>query len=213
MDPVLYWSGAHDKYAGAGWIDKPTIFVQQISGFLPPKGKVLDLGGGQGQDARFFAERGYEVTLTDFSEKALKIARGKLADVLRSIRIKLLDFRSLFPFKDSEFNVVYSHLALHYFDDATTRQIFSEMLRVLKPGGVLAILVNSVSDPEYNPSLVNNGLIETEGIQKRFFDINSIREFARGFEPILLDNQGETYKDRRKGVFNLIRFVGKKPLK
>lgn len=43
-----------------------------------PGGRLLEVGGGTGEDAAFLAERGYSVLLTDSSPAMVSIARGKL---------------------------------------------------------------------------------------------------------------------------------------
>src|SRR5690242_1619029 len=46
---------------------------------LPPGGRVLELGGGTGEDAAFLASHGYKVLLTDPSPAMVALARSKLA--------------------------------------------------------------------------------------------------------------------------------------
>jgi SAM-dependent methyltransferase len=47
---------------------------------FPPGGKILELGGGTGEDAAFLAAQGYQVLLTDSSPAMVSIARGKLLE-------------------------------------------------------------------------------------------------------------------------------------
>lgn len=114
-------------------------------------------------------------------------------------------------FKDEAFEIVYSHLSVHYFTQKITKQIFSEIYRVLKPKGIVAILVNSTFDPEYGTGMeLEEDYFEIDSVRKRFFKVDSMKSFVQEFQVIVLDNLGATYKDRTKGVSNLIRFVGKK---
>lgn len=122
-----------------------------------------------------------------------------------------LNLKNGFPYKEATFDIVYAHLSLHYFTEKITKQIFDEIRRVLKAGGIVAVFTNSTSDPEYNiGKKIEEDLFEIEGMEKRFFSIDSMKKFAKDFEIVLLDNQGKTYKDEAKGVHNLIRFIGKK---
>lgn len=213
MSDINYWNTAHDKYTKTDWINKPTLFAQSILKYLPKTGNFLDLGAGQGQDSRFFAENGYSITSTDFSTKALKYNLDKLPLGLKNkVTLQQLDLSRLFPFKNNSFDVVYSHLAIHYFDDEITTQIFSEIYRVLKPGGIVALLVNSTNDPEFNTGqkIENLYFKMPYGIRKRFFDQNYLKQKSSQFKTLLLDNNGETYKDRRIGVTNLLRYIGQK---
>lgn len=46
---------------------------------LPPAGRILEIGGGTGEDANFMAKRGFEVLMTDPSPAMVEIATRKLA--------------------------------------------------------------------------------------------------------------------------------------
>lgn len=49
-----------------------------LMGEFPSAGRILELGGGTGEDARFLAERGYDMLLTDPSPAMVEVARSKL---------------------------------------------------------------------------------------------------------------------------------------
>lgn len=51
---------------------------QALLSFLPAQARVLELGGGTGEDARWLAWRGFDVTLTDPSPAMVEQARTKL---------------------------------------------------------------------------------------------------------------------------------------
>ena len=73
-------------------------------------------------------------------------------------------------------------------------------------------MANSIDDPEYNTGTkIEEYYFDTEGTKKRYFNVVTAREFTKNFETIICDNNGETYKDRVKGVQNLVRFIGVKP--
>lgn len=205
------WNKLHKFYSNQDWIGKPNIFAEEVLEHFPKEGKVLCLGDGQGQDGRFFASKGYQVTSTDISEEALRINEGKIKEEnLKNIKVEKLDLRDAFPYKNEEFDVVYAHLSLHYFTEVITRKIFKEIKRVLKRGGILAVFVNSISDPEFNTGKrIEQELFEIEGMTKRFFSKYSMDYFTQDFQIILLDDNGRTYKDEVKGVRNLVRFIGK----
>jgi SAM-dependent methyltransferase len=203
------WDEQHVKYAEADWINKPSMFAQYAIDFFPGTGKLIDLGCGQGQDSRYFAERGYQVIGTDFSEQGINFAKEKSKNF--KIDFQVMDLAKPFPFPDASFDVVYSHLAVHYFDKAMTAAIFGGMARILKPGGILAVFVNSIHDPEYNTGTpIEEDYFEVNGMAKRYFSKESLSSFINGFETLVLDEKGETYKDRAKGVINLVQYIGRK---
>lgn len=198
-----YWAKLHELYSDKDWVTKPSMFAEFVKDYLSDHGVILELGAGLGQDSAYFTELGYKVVSTDLNIDMLAtIAKNKFIT-------QAVDIRKNLPFADNSFDVVYAHLSLHYFDEVTTKQIFSELYRTLKLGGLLAFLTNSTSDPEYGQGKqLEQNYFEIEGTAKRYFDIISTAEFAKSFKPLLVDNNGATYKDKAKDVHNLIRFIG-----
>lgn len=210
MDSASFWDKKHIDYSSKDWINKPTIFATQVVSYFPENGMLLDLGAGQGQDSRYFAKKGYKVLCTDFSDFALKIAKEKAKEEKLDIKFTNVNISEKLMFKTGEFDIVYSHLALHYWDEEGTRKIFEEIHRVLKPGGIIAALFNSQSDPEVAEfeKIGNNLYFDPKGLVKSYFTAGYLKKFIEErFEIVLLDDRGETYKDSIK---SLVRFVGKK---
>jgi|GEM_PF-231030 len=209
------WANLHQYYQGQDWINKPSLFAQTVLSYFPQSGRVLELGAGQGQDSRFFAGHGYDIVSTDLDQSALELSRSKMDQKLaKKITLQQLDLRQELPFASSSFDIVYAHLSLHYFPADLTARILFDVQRVLKPGGILAFLVNATSDPEYGTGRqLEPDYFEIEQVSKRYFSTASLRSFTKYFDILLLDNHGETYKDNAKGVHNLIRFIGEKPVR
>ena len=202
------WQQKHADYARQDWIMKPSIFAEQVIGYFPENASVLELGAGHGQDSIFFTQHGMHVTSTDVEIAALA---KNMRDIDAPVAVELLDLNRPITYDGRSFDVVYAHLALHYFDHTTTQRIFDDIYRILKPSGIVALLVNSVDDPEYGTGeKLEEHLYDTDGTQKHFFDVPEMQAFASKFTCIIADNDGETYKDNAKGVHNLIRFIGKK---
>lgn len=202
----------YQKYSAHGLGVKPTKFAHEVISYLPKAGTLLDLGAGQGQDSRFFAQRGFKVTSTDLTPAALEISKTLAEKENLPITFREVDVSKKLPFKDGKFAVVYSHMALHYFNKETTQKIFAEISRVLEPGGILATLVNTSEDPETtDPDFkeIEPGFLENPaGIRKRYFSVSSMSDLTKDhFAEIILDNKGKTYKDDTE---TLIRFIGRK---
>ena len=180
---------------------------------MPKTGSLLELASGQGQDARYFARLGYEVTATDLVDTGLQEAKQKAEKEGLKIAFQTVDLAHSLPFADSSFDIVYSHLGLHYLDKIGTEKMFKEIQRVLKLGGILASLFNTIDDPEIYSSgfeKIEDGYYREIAFdfKKRYFSIEDTKHFINGlFVPLLLDNKGETYKDEIK---TLIRLVAQK---
>lgn len=205
-----YWDKRHKTYVvKKNWARKPSIFSMYVLKYFPKSGSLLDIGTGQGGDARYFQSQGYDITATDFSQEALSHAKSNS----EGIRYMHLDTAEGLPFENGSFDIVYSHLALHYFDKKTTKEIFKEIHRILKPNGVFATITNTVDDPGLKDGIyaeIEPDFYQTPaGQKKRYFSIDFMKEMTQDlFETILLDSRGKTYHENKTD--NLIRYVGKK---
>lgn len=205
------WADLHTIYSKQDWINKPSIFAGQATEYFPKQGRILEIGGGHGQDGLYFASLGFEVVCTDLeiTSATENILHADKA-VQERITAKQLDLRNPFQFEE-KFDVVYAHLSLHYFDRKTTERIFDDIYQILKPNGIFAFFTNSVDDPEYGTGKkIEEHYFEIEGVAKRYFNIEEATKFSHQFKPLLVDNNGETYKDAAKGIHHLIRFIGQK---
>lgn len=207
----IIWNNVHSNYSNQEWINKPTIFSQTVAKFIPKSGKLLELGAGQGQDTRFFAKNNYNVIASDFSDEALLKNKEKaLKENLKNIELKVIDLNTDFEIEEESYDIIYSHLALHYFTKEQTHKIFTKLHQALKKNGILAIILNSKHDEEFssdNKKLIEEDFFEfNNGMKKRFFSVGSLSEFIHKFNIVLLDDSGESHKNDK----NLVRFIGRK---
>jgi ubiquinone/menaquinone biosynthesis C-methylase UbiE len=206
---VSYWNKKHaEVYSKAHWAHKPSMFAEQAVAYFPKGGTVLEIGAGQSGDAAFFHSLGFAVTATDYSDEAVQSGKERLPDIV----FLNVDTAEGLPFEDESFDVVYSHMALHYFDAETTKKVFADIHRILKPGGIFATIVNTMNNPEkeryHYVEIEPEYYHDPQGLKRRYFTVDSMRAFTEGlFTPLLLDAQGQTYKDPEP---NLIRFIGSK---
>ncbi|MEC8974148.1 MAG: class I SAM-dependent methyltransferase, partial [Actinomycetota bacterium] len=69
--PELLWDNRYRKNSDP---KEPSLFLDEIKNFLPDSGSVVDLAGGNGQNAIWFAQKGFSTTLIDISSVALNQA-------------------------------------------------------------------------------------------------------------------------------------------
>ncbi len=146
----------HDKDSSGYAVDKEKLF--------PRNAKVCDLGGGMGSDSIYFLSKGHNVILLDVSDFALeraKIAANKfkLSDRLQTQQMDL--YVGLIPLLDESFDIVYSRLVLHYFKKETLVNLYKEIFRILKTGGIAYICIKSTND-EKEMSWLHQNAIEIE---------------------------------------------------
>ncbi|HKQ07440.1 MAG TPA: class I SAM-dependent methyltransferase [Blastocatellia bacterium] len=104
--------------------------------------QVLDIAGGTGEPAleiaRLAAPRGRVVCTDAVAEMVAAAARRAEQSGIANIEFKQCAADRL-PFADETFDAVVSRLGAMFFDD--TLASLREMLRVLKPGGTIALAV------------------------------------------------------------------------
>lgn len=108
---------------------------------LPPKCRVLDIGGGPGRYARWLAERGCEVVLADLSPSLLDVARDRLAEspaAAQRVEVVEADARDLSAWASDSFDAALSLGPFYHLPQAEDRDRAAiELHRVVRPGGVV----------------------------------------------------------------------------
>ncbi|PIY69322.1 hypothetical protein COY90_01310, partial [Candidatus Roizmanbacteria bacterium CG_4_10_14_0_8_um_filter_39_9] len=127
-------------------------------------------------DSVYFAQKGYSVVGSDFSDVAVKQNTAKYKDQ-NGLRFQVVDMTQSFPFEDNTFDVVYARLSLHYFEDNVTKNVFSEIYRVLKPEGIICFVCKSVEDPLYGQGEeIEKDMFLREGHVRHFFSEDYAKE-------------------------------------
>jgi len=104
--------------------------------------RVLDVATGGGHVAYTFAPHVDRVWATDITQEMLDMVKGEAAKRgLANLRTTYAKAEAL-PFEDASFDLVTCRIAPHHFDSIP--EFLSEVHRVLKPGGTVAIVDNVV---------------------------------------------------------------------
>ncbi|HEY5600505.1 MAG TPA: class I SAM-dependent methyltransferase [Patescibacteria group bacterium] len=121
----------YDKETKDFWEKFPTGFLDYFAGSIG-KGKILDLGSGPGRDGLLLSNRGLDVVCLDASLSMTELTKSKN---LISIQADLLKI----PFKNESFDGVWAYTSLLHIRRKYFPQALSEINRILKPGGKLAL--------------------------------------------------------------------------
>jgi ubiquinone/menaquinone biosynthesis C-methylase UbiE len=144
-----------------------SLYAAEKEAEFPRNALVCDLGGGTGTDSMYFAEKEHNVVLVDIADEPLakaKIQADKLgcADKLKTVQCDF-SFGKL-PLDSDYFDIVYSRLALHYFESSVLSQLFAEIYRVLRSGGQSYLTLKSPDDAAEMDFLATTAVEQEKGV-------------------------------------------------
>jgi ubiquinone/menaquinone biosynthesis C-methylase UbiE len=118
--------------------------------------QVLDVATGAGHTALAFAPHVAHVTASDITPEMLRETAKLAAEKgLANIETASADAEAM-PFVDSHFDLVTCRIAPHHFPSIP--RFAAEVWRVLKPGGIFALVDNVAPDPSTTPGFARDEL-------------------------------------------------------
>ncbi|MGL4172673.1 MAG: FAD-dependent oxidoreductase [Actinomycetota bacterium] len=133
------WDHRYNKEQMWSGNPNPTL-VSELEGVAP--GRALDVGAGEGGDAVWLAEQGWQVTATDISSRALN--RITAAAHERTLKLECLkaDANAYRPFEIGVFDLVSAHYAS--IPRTPDNRGINNILDAVAPGGTLLIVSHDV---------------------------------------------------------------------
>lgn len=132
----LYRDMASSRFTNAFTYGRHKIDValEGATAGLPRGSKLLDVGCGTGQYVAHFRDRGFEATGVEPADGMIEASRRLDAslDIRKGLATSL-------PFPDATFDFVMAIEVLRYLHRDDVHAALVEMLRVLRPGGVLFV--------------------------------------------------------------------------
>lgn len=128
------WGGDKDGSRYKNW--KQTLDSFDSLDFFPHKGRVLDLGCGNGTVALQMAKKGYEVYGIDVSKEAIDWALEIALKEGNEVAFSVGSVVDLSRYEDGFFDVVIDSNCLHCILGDDREKVLSEVSRVLKRNGL-----------------------------------------------------------------------------
>ncbi|MBK9294784.1 MAG: class I SAM-dependent methyltransferase [Oligoflexia bacterium] len=189
MKPQEFWDSYYQKNTYLKGKDADAFLTQMLSRLK--KGKVLDIGMGEGVNSVFLAKSGFHVKGFDASKVAIERAQSLAQQSGVELEVKQGDL-DLYLFGLME----YDSIVMFYFKPSVTRY-YSEIVRALKQGGTL--LINSYTVDEMKEPL------SPEDTRNYFYRSNEILHNLKGMR-ILYYNEGFV------GGKHVVQCLAQKPL-
>ena len=126
----------------------PSQEIREIAAQLPPGARVLDLGCGEGRNALFLAECGFQVTAVDISATGIAKLNALARERGLDIHSEVADMRAYhFP---ERFDLIVSHGCLHLVEREFWQQLISRFKAHTNPGGlnVVVVFTDTLPPPE-----------------------------------------------------------------
>ena len=118
------------------WPVEPNVYVAEVVPDLPG-GRALDLACGEGRNAIWLAQRGWEVTAVDFASVAVDRARTRAGDAGVDIQFAVADLLS-YEMQASAFDFVL--LCFLQLPDHERRDVWARAADSVAPGGTLLVI-------------------------------------------------------------------------
>ncbi|MFM7203735.1 MAG: class I SAM-dependent methyltransferase [Myxococcota bacterium] len=162
--------------------------------------RLLELGCGEGHDARYFYESGILVQVCD--QEHARIA------TLNRIGIpgQTFDLRLTWPLVEASFEVIYSHFVLSCdFQHEHIEHIFRELRRIISPGGKIYLAVRSIEDPTARKFFRQGpGYFSLGDTGLYFFSVKKLRAYAQGWT---LHSLAHTFYTRAGEAYGVLELV------
>ncbi len=125
-------------------IGKMDIYLldQIMKGRVKPNMQILDAGCGDGRNSEFFVRKNFEIYGIDKNKEAIQKAKENSSNWNPGFdpdRFSVADLEKI-PFSENHFDFIISSAVLHFSKDRDQfTALFEELIRVLKPNGILFI--------------------------------------------------------------------------
>jgi SAM-dependent methyltransferase len=191
-----------DRYASDGWAfgTEPNDFLRQEAGRIPP-GRVLCLGEGEGRNAVFLAEQGYEVVGVDQSQVGMDKAQGLAQE--RGVFIEtVVSSIEEFDLTEGEWQGIIS--IFFHLPPELRRKVHQSVVRGLAPGGILILEAFTPKQLEYGTGGPPH--------RDRLLSLSDLKEEFQGLELLLAqETEREVHEGHmHTGRSSVVQLVGRR---
>lgn len=127
----------------------PDVLVELVEGGRVLPCKTIDLGCGAGNYAIYLAEKGFDVTGVDISQRAIEIARRNAKKRGVECEFRVADVLGDLESIEGPFDFAYDWELLHHIHPENRERFVQNVYSVLHPGSQYLSVCFSVKDPQF----------------------------------------------------------------
>ena len=192
LDWDVRWQSEEGR---ADWIEPEPFVIETIPLLNERKiARIVDLGCGVGRHAILLAARGFSVTAVDASVSAVNYVANLALERDLTLSIEQSEMTDL-PFESESIDYLLAWNVIYHGNQSVVTRSVSEILRVLKPGGLFQGTMLSKRNEEIasGKRISRNTYINTDRFEKRhphfYCDATELLALFNGFEPIRLADE------------------------
>ena len=203
---INYWNSFYKKKSISSESTFAKFTYRKIKKF---RGKILDIGCGNGRDAYFFNKKGFNVLGVDISQKAIQINSKD--------KIKNLIFKKFDVGKDklkSKFEIIYCRFFVHTLDEMLENKLINIIKSTKKKNTLVFFEFRNYKDKIFGnfKSSDHNKMIEFEkGHLRRIIDTKVFKKkfITKTKSKIIYEKSGINLSVYKKDNPNLSRLIFK----
>ncbi len=135
--------------------------IEAVASRLMPLGRALDLSNDDGIDALYLAQSGYAVALVGIFPGEVELARQRVEEAKAKVEVYSAEPTKM-PFHSGEFDIVFDPRLIDSLHGEEKQLFIREVHRMLRPGGVLIIMI-----PNYKDS-TTRGCVTQQTVEEMF---------------------------------------------
>jgi tellurite methyltransferase len=184
------WENQYAKEEKTLWGLNPIDTLVDYVSLVESNGKVLDLGMGEGRNALYFANKGFETEGIDISETAVNRALSYAHENGLMMKTKVSDLIS-FEIEESAYSLIILANVLNFFKDEEIKQVIDKAKKGLVKGGLLYINAFDIHDPSYERNVSRAERISDHTFYRaksdsyiHFFTRKELESYFEGYQTI-----------------------------
>lgn len=176
-DAAAMWN---QRYAGEEFLfgEAPNEYLREQAAQLPTRGRALCVADGEGRNSVWLARRGLQVDAFDIAENGVAKARRLAKRHGVTVDFAVADGDAL-AWPEAVYDLVVA-IFVQFADPAMRGRLFANMLRALKPGGLLVLqgytprqLLYRTGGPQRADHLYTEGLLRKAFAALEIVDLRS----------------------------------------